>query len=791
MQVPPGWEYVFPVATVLAAGLLLMSLIWARLRGDRTRARLRLDIFLPVLRRRKHPGDGQHAALRLAHAVFPATWFSNPRTKQRGAVRRALRRLGITWLAAPWRRVTQATCLITFLWLWFYVCWPYSARPVDPRHQSISGWKFSGIDASTGHLLFLKRTEGESSQKDGWTGEDPLYVVRPSSGTTQVALVRAARLVDRQVNQLRLALDGGLDDVFLAAVVDPTATDWYLSRVDPTAWPSHYADHLHRRERLPAEFFLAIDPLVALSTAIASRSWVWSLASAAAILAVCLVIPRGFCGYLCPLGTTIDLFDWAIGRRVTRFRVSGEGWWVHLKYYILAAVLIAAWAGVLISGFVAAIPVVTRAALLLLEPLQIGWALGWHQIPPMHAGHWLSIALFGLVLGLGFLRPRFWCKYVCPSGAVFSVFNAFRLTERKVESSCIHCNKCVEICPFDAIKPDFTTRTSDCTLCQTCAGVCPTHAIKFVERNNVVELKLADDPPTGETVIGRRGFVSWAAGSAAAVAGGWGAARLLGGDPGSSEPPIRPPGSVPEDEFLDKCIRCGECFKVCPNHVLQLQGWDQGWEGLWTPVVRPDWAGCESSCNACGQVCPTGAIRALPIEEKRWARMGLAIVDQSACLPYAGREDCDLCVQECNAAGYHAIEYTTVGTQVDPQGQPIEGSGFLAPVVRDDRCVGCGLCQTRCYAINVKDRHVLSGSAIVVHAGPGREDRIASGSYRRDRATMRADAAKSTVTREPASNSTTAPVAEPVTAPDSSPPQPAGADGQNLPPDFGDNPFGL
>jgi ferredoxin len=57
------------------------------------------------------------------------------------------------------------------------------------------------------------------------------------------------------------------------------------------------------------------------------------------------------------------------------------------------------------------------------------------------------------------------------------------------------------------------------------------------------------------------------------------------------------------------CIRCGECFEVCPNNVLQLEGFQQGLEGLWTPLVQADWAGCESSCHAFGQVCPTGAIR--------------------------------------------------------------------------------------------------------------------------------------------------------------------------------------
>ena len=137
--------------------------------------------------------------------------------------------------------------------------------------------------------------------------------------------------------------------------------------------------------------------------------------------------------------------------------------------------------GVLVSGFFSAIPVITRGMLFLVDPLQSGVAHGSHLVPSMGLGQILSICLFAAVFFLGFFRPRFWCKYVCPSGAVFSLGNLFRISERKVEASCINCNKCVEICPFDAIKPDFTTRITDCTLCQSCGGVCPTHAIKFVE----------------------------------------------------------------------------------------------------------------------------------------------------------------------------------------------------------------------------------------------------------------------------------------------------------------------
>ncbi len=495
------------------------------------------------------------------------------------------------------------------------------------------------------------------------------------------------------------------------------------------SWPysdnMDYAETREAKEWIDAEFFLAIDPLVSLSTAIAAKAWVWSLTFAGAILLVGVLFPRGFCGYICPLGTLIDLFDWAVGKRVTRFRVTRDGWWVHLKYYLLLGTIVAAMFGVLLSGFFAAIPVVTRGFLMVFRPAQTALLRGTHLVPEIGWGHLLSIALFFAVLAMGLWRPRFWCRYVCPTGAVFSVGNFFRAAERKVESTCVHCNKCIEVCPFDAIKADFTTRTADCTLCQTCGGVCPTHAIKFVDRWECSNLKEENDPPTREVALSRRGFLAGTAAAVATVGGAWtvmaaDAKRLL---------PLRPPGSVPEPQFLELCIRCAACFQACPNDVLQPAGFEDGFEGLWAPKMNANWAGCEPTCNNCGQVCPTGAIRALPMEEKMVARMGLAIVNEGTCLPFVGREACQLCVDECNAAGYSAIEFMQVHTETDEAGKPIEGTGFVAPVVIPDKCVGCGLCQMRCYRVNVIRKRLLEDTAILVEAGPGKEDRMMRGSY--------------------------------------------------------------
>ncbi|MDA1049605.1 MAG: 4Fe-4S binding protein [Planctomycetota bacterium] len=737
---------------------------------------MRLNWFLPFLRKKKKSETlaPPSFVMRCAMTVLPRSWFADRVTGKSGRIRKLLQRIGPSVLSSPLRRIVQTACLLLFLTLFFYVCWPYSARPAGDGQKS-DGWRLVEVEQQTGLFRF------EADRRPAWIERDG-QVVHVTSSAGSAAYVGAFAIADMAPSGVSLCPISELSPEAFDQLLLAQGT-WSLTETEPDRWPSHYADELRKKEFVPAELFLVIDPLVSLSTAIASRSWVWSLTSAAIILVVCVLIPRGFCGYLCPLGTLIDLFDWSVARRVKRFRVTDDGWWVHIKYYLLAGTLVAAMCGVLVSGYVAAIPVVTRGLLFLGDPLQSGLSRGWHLVPEMNLGHAFSMALFAIVLCLGFLQPRFWCKYVCPSGAVFSLGNLFRITERKVESTCINCNKCVEICPFDAIKPDFTTRTSDCTLCQTCGGVCPTQAIKFVERWNLVELKVENDPPTGETSLGRRGFLSLAAGSAAAIVGGASVAvatRSFGArlDDPTAFRPVRPPGSVPERQFLEMCIRCGECFKACPNNVLQVEGFQQGFEGLWTPLVNADWAGCESSCNACGQVCPTGAIRALPLEEKKVARMGLAIVNEKTCLPFANREACQLCVDECNAAGYEAIEFINVHTSVDDNGMPVEGSGFVAPVVLADKCVGCGLCQTRCYAINVKEKHLLTGSAIVIEAGLGKEDRLMTGSYiqlREDEMLRR--------------KTTTHPPATDFFVPESTP----DSDGEAIPESFqpaADNPFG-
>jgi ferredoxin len=286
--------------------------------------------------------------------------------------------------------------------------------------------------------------------------------------------------------------------------------------------------------------------------------------------------------------------------------------------------------------------------------------------------------------------------------------------------ACVSCGRCREACDFDAIAPDYSTRHAACTSCQTCGGVCPTAAITFTGRWDREGEKPAGAPPVAGG-LSRRDFLVVAAGGAAAVAAG---VPLAGAAAGAGRPLVRPPGIAGEADLLARCERCGACIAACPSGVLRPAALRGGLGALWTPYADTDRAGCLPECTRCGRVCPTGAIRPLALEAKRRTPMGLAVVDISACLPHAGREDCGLCVSRCREAGYAAIEFRRVGVELNDLGEPIDDSGWLAPVVLADRCVGCGLCQVACRETNCTEKRLLEASAIVVTP---QRDRVVGG----------------------------------------------------------------
>ena len=172
--------------------------------------------------------------------------------------------------------------------------------------------------------------------------------------------------------------------------------------------------------------------------------------------------------------------------------------------------------------------------------------------------------------------------------------------------------------------------------------------------------------------LARRPLIASLAGAATAIM-----TRRAAAQP----PPIRPPGSLPEDQFTGACIRCDGCIRVCPTRILKPDLGQHGLAGFLAPVADFDNAFCQEDCNACGQVCPSGAIQRLPLAEKKRAIMGIAKVDLSRCWLAEGR-DCTACIRSCP---YEALSVSSDGFDSHPALEP-------------SKCVGCGACEAACPA---------------------------------------------------------------------------------------------
>jgi formate hydrogenlyase subunit 6/NADH:ubiquinone oxidoreductase subunit I len=154
---------------------------------------------------------------------------------------------------------------------------------------------------------------------------------------------------------------------------------------------------------------------------------------------------------------------------------------------------------------------------------------------------------------------------------------------------------------------------------------------------------------------------------------------------------IRPPGAVAEEEFLARCIRCGECMKVCPTNAIQPTLFEAGLEGLWSPVLKMKLGYCEYECTLCTQVCPTDAIKLLGVEEKKNIKIGLAFFDKNRCLPYAAARSCIVCEEHCPTPK-KAIWFEEVQV-LNSRGERVV---VKQPHIDLELCIGCGICEKKC-----------------------------------------------------------------------------------------------
>lgn len=494
-----------------------------------------------------------------------------------------------------------------------------------------------------------------------------------------------------------------------------------------------YSDIILLRE--PVSLFLEMDPLVALTTALSTHALYGRVVLALILVVGVILLGRFFCGWMCPLGTLNHFFSSFQPERKGMKRIQSNQYkkWMSAKYYILIAFLILALFTSLQAGLLDPIPFLVRSlATSIMPAINLALRSGLDALYASNLGPFQAVANagyaalgttilsfkpqyyhFGFLIGALFLAimvwnrfiTRFWCRGICPLGALLGLLSRFAIFGmQKNHAKCDSCNRCLLHCQ-GACDPQggVPWRQAECHLCFNCDNDCPQDAIRFrFFPNQAPDLvKLQPD------LRRRRVLESVGAGLVILPL----MRSSLGFAKNQNDRLIRPPGSLEESEFLARCIRCGQCMKVCPTNAIQPTLLESGIEGLWTPnlVMRAGY--CEYNCVLCSQVCPTGAIWKITEAEKlgkaaragsttaKPIKIGTAFYDHGRCLPWAMDIPCIVCEEFCPTSPKAIWVLKEDVTRADGTVVTVQ-----RPRVNVDQCVGCGICENVC---PVQDRPAI------------------------------------------------------------------------------------
>lgn len=344
---------------------------------------------------------------------------------------------------------------------------------------------------------------------------------------------------------------------------------------------------------------------------------------------------RIYCSLFCPLGILQEITGFIkqkLIKKQCREQIN-----FPLKYFIAAIV----W-GILLGG--------STIAIKYIEPYTIfGSAM---------TGTIFGITAVVLVIIAVLLKDRIFCTNFCPVGTILGLISKISLNKIYISEVCVSCGQCERNCPSGCINSkEKKVDNETCIKCLKCLEVCPKGGIKFgIAPKKDVKFS-----------IKRRQLII--AGTALALFGSMIKAGIEIKDKivEKLKDVILPPGAVNKETFFNKCLNCNLCVENCPQKILVKANDEYG-------AVHIDYSKgvCDYNCHKCSEVCPSGAIKKLTLEEKQKTRIAMAMINEDKC------SQCGECVKACPV---HAI--------IKENGKP--------PVLNAMKCIGCGNCKKACH----------------------------------------------------------------------------------------------
>ena len=448
-----------------------------------------------------------------------------------------------------------------------------------------------------------------------------------------------------------------------------------------------------------------------------------------------LLLGRIYCSVICPLGVMQDAIAW-FNRKKNKYSYSPAHDIMRPLFVLGAGVALSAGLGWL-AGLIFPYSTYGRIVGSMVAPL---YKMGNNVLASI-AEHYdsyafysvdvwmksaatlgISLVLWCIIAVLAWRGGRTWCNTVCPVGTLLGMLSKHaRLKVVMDANACKNCRKCERNCKSACI--DLSRHEIDysrCVVCGDCLEECKFGALAFgykpmIDKENILYARKQKAAETAETTAetqaekvddGRRAVLTSAAllaGTALAHAqdkttdGGF--AIIEDKQKPKRKHKITPPGSVSVRNLSEHCTACQLCIDSCPNDVLRPNG---SLKNFMQPEVSYERGYCRPECNSCSQVCPTGAILPITVEERSSTQVGHAVWVRENCIPANEDKPCGNCARHCPTGAiqmlpdgnYHQGDH---GRWFDAQNQPVDWQSLhFIPVVNEEKCIGCGACEYVC-----------------------------------------------------------------------------------------------
>lgn len=423
------------------------------------------------------------------------------------------------------------------------------------------------------------------------------------------------------------------------------------------------------------------------------------------LILLTLICGRIYCSVICPLGIMQDIIAW-FGKKAKKNRYAYSAAKNWLRYGMLAVFVAALVAGASsIVSLLAPYSAFGRIASNLLAPVY-GWcnnllAWGAEQADSLafyrtevSTGGTLMVAVAAVTLVLLFIlawrNGRTYCNTICPVGTVLGFLSRWSWLKPVIDTSkCVNCRLCERNCKSACINTaEHSIDYSRCVACMDCINKCHSGAISYKHCAKPAAKKEAAGKE--ENVDnGRRAFMTTAAALTATAALKAQKQKVDGGLAVIEDKKIPerkrhivPAGALSAKNLAQHCTSCQLCVSACPNDVLRPS---TDLMRLMQPEMSYERGYCRPECTRCSNVCPTGAIRPITVEDKTAIQIGRAVWIKKNCLPAIDGTACNNCAHHC----------PTGAIQMVPSDPENEDSPKI-PAINEAKCIGCGACENLC-----------------------------------------------------------------------------------------------